>query len=221
MCRAKFLALFSSKANPGRQKSPGASKNRLQKGECDLNYTQNYQLNQWEASDRVLREDFNRDNQKIDAVIAAVPYIKIKELTVDTAAATVNLDVSDVDFSHYLKVELFLQCPEYRDSISVQVNHLNSGYAYGATSGGGSGSTNTTSALASFRQYGYGVLLFYTPHLQGKVGCVTITSNGANSFSGEQRIPPITWEELHSFNFSVYQTTFPVGTHIALSGVKK
>lgn len=31
-----------------------------------MNYTKNYQLNQWEETDRVLREDFNTDNQKID-----------------------------------------------------------------------------------------------------------------------------------------------------------
>ena len=186
-----------------------------------MKYTKNYQLNQWDAADRVLREDFNRDNEKIDSALAAVPYAKIKEVLVHTPTAAVDLDVSDVDFSRYLKIELFLQCPEYRDSISVQVNHLTNGYCYGGTSGGSSGNTNTTGALASFRQYGYGVLLFYTPHPQGQVGCVTITSNGSNSFSGEQRIASITWEELHSFNFSVYQTTFPVGTQIALFGVKK
>ena len=31
--------------------------------------TQHYQLNQWDAGDRVLREDFNGDNQKIDETI--------------------------------------------------------------------------------------------------------------------------------------------------------
>ena len=128
-----------------------------------MNYTKNYHLSQWDAADRVLREDFNRDNETIDAALAAVPYAKIKEVLVHTPTAAVDLDVSDVDFSRYLKIELFLQCPEYRDSISVQVNHLTSGYCYGGTSGGSSGSTNTTGALASFRQYGYGVLLFYTP----------------------------------------------------------
>ena len=34
-----------------------------------MNYTQNYQLNQWDATDRVLRTDFNSDNQKIDAAL--------------------------------------------------------------------------------------------------------------------------------------------------------
>ena len=38
------------------------------------NHTTNYQLCQWEATDKVLRTDFNADNQKIDAALkAAVP----------------------------------------------------------------------------------------------------------------------------------------------------
>ena len=37
-----------------------------------MNYTENYQLNQWVESDRVLREDFNADNQKIETAIQEV-----------------------------------------------------------------------------------------------------------------------------------------------------
>ena len=36
------------------------------------NYTTNYRLCQWEASDKVLRAEFNADNAKIDAAIQAV-----------------------------------------------------------------------------------------------------------------------------------------------------
>lgn len=34
------------------------------------NKTTNYQLNQWEPGDQVLREEFNSDNAKIDAALA-------------------------------------------------------------------------------------------------------------------------------------------------------
>ena len=36
------------------------------------NYTTNYQLNQWAKSDRLMMDDFNSDNQKIDAALKAV-----------------------------------------------------------------------------------------------------------------------------------------------------
>ena len=37
-----------------------------------MNATPNYNLNQWDASDRVLRTDFNADNAKIDAAVKGV-----------------------------------------------------------------------------------------------------------------------------------------------------
>lgn len=36
------------------------------------NYTEQYKLCQWEATDQVLRTDFNEDNQKIEAAIKEV-----------------------------------------------------------------------------------------------------------------------------------------------------
>jgi len=55
------------------------------------NYTPNYQLNQWEPDDRVLRTDFNADNLKIEAALTALSgklgrmeIIKIQEPTAET-----------------------------------------------------------------------------------------------------------------------------------------
>ena len=39
--------------------------------------TTNYQLNQWAKSDRIMMDDFNSDNQKIDAALAACGNCKI------------------------------------------------------------------------------------------------------------------------------------------------
>jgi len=36
------------------------------------NYTENYNLCQWESGDKVLREDFNADNAKLDAALAGL-----------------------------------------------------------------------------------------------------------------------------------------------------
>lgn len=40
-----------------------------------MKYTENYQLNQWEESDRVLMEDFNADNQKIETALGTIPLV--------------------------------------------------------------------------------------------------------------------------------------------------
>ena len=36
------------------------------------NYTQNYSLCQWEPADKVLREDFNADNAKLDTALSRI-----------------------------------------------------------------------------------------------------------------------------------------------------
>ena len=40
--------------------------------------TTNYQLNQWEKTDRILMDDFNSDNAKIDAAMAGFGNCKIE-----------------------------------------------------------------------------------------------------------------------------------------------
>ena len=48
-------------------------------------YTTNYQLNQWAAADKVLREEFNQDNVKIDTALAQ----KADQSALNTAAAKI------------------------------------------------------------------------------------------------------------------------------------
>ena len=101
-----------------------------------MKYTKNYQLNQWDAADRVLREDFNRDNQKIDTALAAlasgleeaatveqltalsgtiqsVQAANRLELLLDRTltqnTAKVALDVSQVDLGAYVKLFLVVR----------------------------------------------------------------------------------------------------------------
>ena len=73
-----FSLALHNKCRAFFRKSP---KIRLHKGEIDLKYTEHYQLNQWDAADRVLRTDFNADNQKLDAAIAEAkatcPYVHL------------------------------------------------------------------------------------------------------------------------------------------------
>lgn len=60
-----------------------------------MNYTQNYQLNQWEQSDRVLMDDFNSDNQKIEAALGTIPKIIMGSYTGnDAMSRVINLGVT-------------------------------------------------------------------------------------------------------------------------------
>ncbi len=43
--------------------------------------TTNYQLNQWAKTDRLMMDDFNADNAKIDAALAGMPKIAVGTYT--------------------------------------------------------------------------------------------------------------------------------------------
>ena len=131
--------------------------------------TTNYQLNQWAKSDRIRMDDFNADNAKIDAALkanadaiaetaAAFPLVKIKEVTLGSSTAAYTLDVSDVDFTQYHRIELYCSAAYSDLRVTVRVNGQSSGYHSGAISGGGTGSTAT-----ALGYLGGGTMLFYEP----------------------------------------------------------
>ena len=60
------------------------------------NHTTNYQLNQWEATDQVLRTEFNQDNQKIDGALKANADAIAAETAARTAAVSSKADAATV-----------------------------------------------------------------------------------------------------------------------------
>ena len=69
-CREFFTGGFSIPPRPA-WRPPGGGAGPLRKRGIFLNTTTNYQLSQWESADRILMSDFNGDNAKIDAALAA------------------------------------------------------------------------------------------------------------------------------------------------------
>lgn len=93
--------------------------------------TTNYQLNQWESTDRILRTDFNRDNAALDAALAKkLELIPIREVVPSASANAIELDVSDIDFSQWRAVimETVLVGNEY--DILVRPNGGSTGTYY-------------------------------------------------------------------------------------------
>ena len=89
-----------------------------------MKQTSNYQLNQWDAQDRILREDFNADNEKLDAALAEInqdvqqslqqledkagyQLITTQSLT-STAQGNAVFSLTDVDWSQWGTVHLLL-----------------------------------------------------------------------------------------------------------------
>ena len=92
-------------------------------------------MNQWDAAARILREDFNRDNAKIDAAIAeakdACPYVQLLTASLPADAAQLDLDVSALDLSRYYRLDLHITPKagaDYADAILLRCNNLGEGY---------------------------------------------------------------------------------------------
>ena len=76
-----------------------------------MNYTTNYSLPQWEASDRVTRESVNGAMAAVDTAIAgAGKWQLIKTVTLSQTGASFIADVSDIDFSQWHAIQLALNC---------------------------------------------------------------------------------------------------------------
>lgn len=58
-------------------------------------------LNQWEADDYVLREDFNRDNALIDEAFSSAGSSELLMDIDPTGSQTVSVDLSDLDWAKY------------------------------------------------------------------------------------------------------------------------
>ena len=74
-----------------------------------MNYTQNYHLSQWEATDQVLRSDFNQDNAKIDAALKKVDgrgLQLIREFVTTEALNPLRIDLADINWSEWRTVHL-------------------------------------------------------------------------------------------------------------------
>ena len=61
-----------------------------------MNKTANFQLNQWEKTDRILMDDFNADNAKIDAAMLGKKLLL--DYTTEEEALTVEVPLTGVDW---------------------------------------------------------------------------------------------------------------------------
>ena len=100
-----------------------------------MQQTQNYQLSQWESTDRVLMADFNNDNAKVEAALtalagadtaeqqaraaqdtalqqqisqlkASMPVVKLGDFQVAPQSTRLDMDVSQIDLTEYAEIRL-------------------------------------------------------------------------------------------------------------------
>lgn len=70
--------------------------------------TAHLELNQWAATDPVLREDFNADNLKLENAFSALPYETLADITTTQDAAQVDVDLSGIDMTKYIYITAYI-----------------------------------------------------------------------------------------------------------------
>ena len=190
--------------------------------------TENYQLNQWEPTDRVLREDFNEDNRKIEAAIhtlsASIPYIKLLDVVTHEQAEQIDLDLSEIDCTKYWQFDLFATVSATENTyIYVRCNGFSNGYRL---------NTLTASSLLYLPAvggknpgYAKGTIFLDTAIAgEGLGGKWTKDNEFYTTFSAERYsidtklVSPAT---LHTLNLSANGELIPKGSRFVLYGIRK
>lgn len=91
-----------------------------------MNYTSNYQLSQWDKSDRILMEDFNADNAKVDTALAELSgrscLIPIKEVVVTTPTVIFPLSLEGIDWDQWQAVVFDFDMTSDKTNLVAQVS---------------------------------------------------------------------------------------------------
>ena len=189
------------------------------------NYTTNYELPLWEPQDSFLRTEFNDANQKIDDALIQLSYIQVAKATLETMGQTLTLDVSDIDFTKFLRVDLFLSIGMgFNGNVDLRLNGITQNHCVQAEGYGGTSNGVTLHNDLGTLYGGNGLISFFTPRADGPVGCAffscTANSTSGNWQSTTSLSTQVTWGELTSFDFHASQN-LPAGTQAILCGVRK
>lgn len=202
---------------------------------ASTNKTANFDLNQWIETDPVIRTDFNADNQKIDAALAAQPYDKLMNITAEADAAQIELDLTDIDLTRYQALKIYVNdilsvplamtfnnntgtiyATSYDGELTSFVNYaqlMRNEYPNGLTNPGGAVSieilpaASHTAILSTFAT-ATGNAASTTTANRGRGGCYTGIASG------------ISFHNINSIQFRVTSGSIKTGIHITLWGVK-
>ena len=145
-----------------------------------MNYTTNYSLPQWEATDRITRGSVNGAMSTIDSAIAAgaSPWVKVASAALAANATELALSVPANALSQYA---VLLLAPEVRSSsdastLGLYYNGLTSGYKMSGYSSSGAGSVGNLNGAKVYQTLNWivpaGSYLFTVSWLIGPTGTI-------------------------------------------------
>lgn len=184
--------------------------------------TGNLQLNQWILSDPFLMEEFNSDNRAIDAAVAALrlsktEIVKVKEVITSAQAASLEIGVSDIDWSQYFAVIL-----QFRliGSGTMLLKLGTGGPQYGYQSSG----TSSIPGFSYVNAAGNDAISMLFPFKDGtqQIGAFTLDTSNYNitgGYSSGSNYSTLTKIFLNTANTNLNWFTSP-GSRVTIWGVK-
>ena len=180
--------------------------------------TANYDLCQWDPEDRILREDFNRDNATLDETLAGLsPIVRLLDVTTKTDAKEVDLDLTGIDWSLYREVQVWCRITTtYTDTDSAMIR-LNKSGDYNDSLG------NSTSALASFSLAANGtsaggLILYGAQQIAGFMRGISSQNSRIFDTSASSLL---SLEACQTLNFIMSTGKIKTGSELIVYGVRK
>lgn len=167
---------------------------------ASTNKTTHLRLNQWTATDPVLRVDFNMDNSKIDSEVNARALVRLKSYTITGAANVFPINLTSFDLTDYVEIQLYF----------YPVTSSTSASGGAMTSLGYNGGDNKKD-LARMSADGTRGLVVHLTMLSGGVGGFWFAPGASGSASGSFSFQGLDPYDLNSLEFrcgdsATYQT---------------
>lgn len=182
-----------------------------------MNKTTNYQLNQWEKTDRILMDDFNADNTRLESVLSMfwnkMVWETVKDIVTEQDAGQIIVDLSDVHLTDYMFLFLMVEDNTALTNFSVTLGKItdNSGYCSGTYLG----RTEQASYLA-FLHRSYPQIMLILTGGNNDAQVETLAQYGHDVITG---VCSLHSSQVTKLNLSG-QSDAQAGLHIKLVGVK-
>ena len=187
--------------------------------------TQNLGLNQWAETDHVLREDFNSDNQKIDAALSNVGPELLGTINVSAQASNISINVADIDWSSYSYVYIdYYLVASAKGTVYVRANNTTSGTLHyksfgDSTSYNGNGFAGVYARNSGYTYGGHGRIVIQSHYGNYEYLTALTLPNVMMPTYGYQYVK---FSDLNTFNFvpSDSSVKFTTATKFKIWGVK-
>ena len=191
------------------------------------NHTTNYQLNLWEPGDSFLREEFNQNNQKLDAALGELStrcdtlaggskLVSLLDVEDPGTGDQIDLDVSTIQWGQWFRLFLVLKLAGSGYAL-LRFNNQSSGASYVQMGG----TTSYTGGLANVAVSGsdYYTVIQFTPAWNAARFVYALGLEGGISYG---QCSNLRYQDLQTLNLALSHESyyFSPGSRIQLLGLK-